>query len=93
VTPLHIQIAIHYHCSTEQWPQLHIPVHLRYAIDLNEAGLLECTAEEICGLPPKFRSTDGLAIFVNAICATPVPKLQWVMPARPCQCVLGELRS
>lgn len=73
MTPLHIELAIHYHCRTDQHERLNVPTVRQYAQDLVHAGMLTPEGDG-------FYRTDGLAVFVNALCATPFPIKQWVMP-------------
>lgn len=80
VTPLHLQIAIHYHVSPEQWPMLHVPIHQQYADDLKAAGLLRLADGSGGGPFANYEKTDGLAVWIDAICSTPFPVKQWVMP-------------
>lgn len=83
VTPLHLQIAIHYHISPGQWPQLSVPIHRQYADDLKAAGLLRLKDSSGGGSFACYEKTDGLAVWIDAICATPFPVKQWVMPKPP----------
>lgn len=75
MTPLHIELALHYHCRTDQHERLHVQTVRDYASDLVQAGMLMRDGDG-------FYRTDGLAVFVNALCATPFPVRQWVMPNR-----------
>lgn len=79
LTPLHILIAIHYHCHAEQHPMLHNQVHRDYAEDLAGAGLLRL-ANWATTATPAYEKTEGLAVFVEALCSTPFPVQKWVMP-------------
>lgn len=74
MTPLHIELALHYHCKAIQHERLHAFGTVRdYAEDLVTAGMLEREGDG-------YRKTDGLAVFVMALCATPFPVKHWVMP-------------
>ncbi|KAA0117918.1 hypothetical protein CIW48_27345 [Methylobacterium sp. P1-11] len=75
VTPLHVHIALHYHVSPEQWHMLSVPIHRQYADDLVAAGLLQGSRDA------GYEKTDGLAVWIDAICSTPFPVKRWVMPA------------
>lgn len=84
VTPLHLQIALHYHVSGDgQWPMLHVPIHRQYANDLKEAGLLRSENGLLAGPVVGYEKTDGLAVWIEAILATPFPVLKWTMPKPP----------
>lgn len=80
MTPLHLKIGLHYHVSPEPWPHLDVPLHRDYARHLVNAGLL---TELPYRKPeqPEFTKTDGLAVWVGALCETPLPELRWVMPS------------
>lgn len=74
VSPMHVEIALHYHCISEQHPDLHIPAYEECARDLENGGLLR-------SLPRGgYEASDGLAVWIEAICSTPFPALKWVMP-------------
>jgi hypothetical protein len=79
LTPLHILIAIHYHCHVEQHPMLHNQVHRDYAEDLAECGLLRAAGRHD-DATAAYEKTDALAVFVEALCSTPFPVHKWVMP-------------
>lgn len=81
MTPLHLQIALHYHSHPDQHPMLHNAVHREYAEDLVAAGMLQPGAGGLSGREVTYHATDGLAVFVEALCSTPFPVQQWVMPA------------
>lgn len=79
LTPLHITIALHYHCMADPYPNLHIDVHRRYAEHLAEAGLLREAVGPV-DAPVAYEATEGLAVFIKALCSTPFPVQKWVMP-------------
>jgi hypothetical protein len=79
VTPLHIQIALHYYCFRTDW-DCSTPKHTEYVEDLCRAGLLERS-----GWPHssrRFEATDGLKAYVEALTAIKLPVLEtrWVIP-------------
>lgn len=80
LSPLHLRIALHYHYSPEQWPDLHIPTHREYAEHLCQAGLLKAGSMLTSGPCVGYEKTDGLAVWIEAILSTPFPVQQWVMP-------------
>jgi hypothetical protein len=81
LTPLHISIALHYHTRSDQFELVTMSsVRRQYALDLVAAGLLEVQHDHQ-GHVTGFYRTDGLAVWVEALCATPFPVKRWVMPA------------
>lgn len=79
MTPLHIQIAIHYHVS--RGPYAHGTPHgnstatNNFTDELYRAGLLRWNEEQQC-----FEGTEACKVWVNALCAVPLPVQQWVIP-------------
>lgn len=82
MTPLHIKIALHYHASPDQHPMLHNEKHREYAEDLVRAGLLRHECDRTTWPNLGYVATDGLAVWVEALCSTPFPVQRWVVPAR-----------
>lgn len=81
VTPLHVNIALHYHTSVDQWPDLRIPIHERYANDLVNYGLLEKDPSHVGPFCASiYRKTPALAVWIEALCSVPFPVQQWVIP-------------
>ena len=81
MTPLHIEIALHYHCRIDQFEMVTTnDTRREYALDLVRAGLLAKKLGENGSLTG-FIATDGLGVLVEALCSTPFPVKRWVMPS------------
>jgi hypothetical protein len=90
-TPLHVQIAMHYHCRTDQYEMvLTNETRRRYAEDLVDVGMLARIGESGSDAVVGYRSTDGLKVWIEAICSVPVPVQQWVIPSPPSSTSLSE---
>lgn len=82
MTPLHLEIALHYHCKADQFEMvLTNKVRREYAEDLVSAGMLKPVYNGVGPVLAGFERTEGLAVFVEALCATPLPVQRWVMPS------------
>lgn len=83
VTPLHIEIAMHYHCRTGQYEMVTTnETRRQYADDLVDAGMLKRVPGPGPQATVEYASTPGLAVWIKAICSVPFPVQQWVIPAR-----------
>ena len=96
MTPLHIQIAIHYHCRpcpyAENEPEHRYSRAVRmYTQDFVDAGLLIPRTPDDDDVPEhqrntaEFASTEGLRMFIDALCEISLPKKReaWVHPSMP----------
>lgn len=82
VTPLHIQIAMHYHCHPGQYEMVTTnETRRQYAEDLVRAGLLRKEGCLTSGPIVGYAATDGLRVWIEAICSVPFPVQQWVIPS------------
>lgn len=88
MTPLEIQIALHYRMGPNDFPN-DSPAARDAVQKLVNAGLLvdthartECPPCPIPGPfpPPRYVATDGLALYVDRLQAVPFPVLRWSMP-------------
>lgn len=86
--PLHLLIAIHYHCAGNGkdyeagTPHGESEGTARCVNDLIRAGLLR----ENFGASAirRYEPTEGLAVFVkDGLCHVPFPELKWIMPLKP----------
>jgi len=87
VTPLHIEIAMHYHCRTGQYEMVTTnETRHGHAEDLVRAGLLKrlmsCPGTGIDPGHIGYFKTDALAVWIEAICSVPFPVQQWVIPGQ-----------
>lgn len=81
VTPLHIEIAMHYHCRTGQYEMVTTnETRRRYADDLADAGLLTRVPDAGSDAIVNYLPTPGLAVWIEAICSVQFPVQQWVIP-------------
>lgn len=79
MTPLYIEVALHYHCKADEFPRLHAPAVQDVIREFLLQGLLDC----ITGPGPRdrmYKPTEGMRVLVDALCATPFPVKKWVMP-------------
>lgn len=86
-TPLHLNIALHYHACISRYAE-HDPPHAnsiatrKYKQDLIDAGLLkDRTDPEPDRYTRDLLPTDALEIYVRALCAVPFPVQRWVIPS------------
>lgn len=80
MTPLEIEIALHYYARANDYRDgdLSAPA-VRAAMDKFSAeGLIESTTDP--DARAAYRRTPRLECYVHALCKTPLPIQQWVMP-------------
>lgn len=77
-TPLYIEIAVHYCCSAIDFPRLDAPAVQEAVADFLKAGLLEETHPDEVNRTA-FAATEGLRLWVAALCAVPWPERKWVI--------------
>lgn len=88
MTPLHLQMLLHYHSRCEPYGK-HEPEHASspavaaYRSDLLRAGLIEVDGRA----PPPgvesagFTTTDKGRFYVDRLCSLPLPEATWIIPA------------
>lgn len=84
MSPLDISIAIHYHCRAKvdfrdgDFSAPAVQQSLDCFVDL---GLLRRTHENEQKLLDRrhYEPTEGLAVWVDALCAVPLPKQKWIV--------------
>lgn len=86
MTPLEIDLCLHYHtrCDDSPWLDLNAPIKKAVMSDLINAGLL---VENIDSSKRRYDPTEKLQAFVHMLCATPLPEHRWVDPRtkdKPC---------
>lgn len=80
MTPLMVQIGIHYVAMADDFRDLDAPA-IKDAIEaFRSAGLLRPTSAG-AAFQRLYQPTDGLRIWVDAICSVPWPEQKWSMPA------------
>ncbi len=80
MSPLYIEIALHYHCRTDDFPRLDAPAVKSALIDFVSSGLLR-PQSDAPGTRRNYEPTDGLAVWVEALRAVPWPKQVWAIPS------------
>lgn len=78
MSPLHLKIMLHYHCTEDDFPDLHIPDRLGFCEDLVLSGYLK--KKSVTQPVSRFAATEKLNFFVDYICSLPEPKQIWQMP-------------
>ncbi len=81
MTPHEIGILLHYYTRPVDYDDgdFRAPV-VREAIDkFSKAGILK-RKDPFPPYPESYEGTDGLRVYVEALCAVPFPELRWVMP-------------
>ena len=84
VSPIHIDIAIHYRMKSGDFPYLGSTVAIQAIEDLFRRGLLERTTLSESGR--SYQPTEGLGLWIDWLCETPFPVHRW---SRPDQEVVG----
>lgn len=83
MTPLDIEILLHYHCSGSEFDRLDAPA-CRDAVDdfLREGILRERSDEEnhTRAHHRMYEPTDRGRALVNALCMVPYPVQVWILP-------------
>lgn len=73
MTPVEMEVALHYYYKREQMRPLTVSVMNAHQT-LKAAGLLELTAQG------DYAPTQGLNMYVEALGAVPLPVQKWSMP-------------
>src|ERR1700758_4389179 len=85
MTPLEISIALHYHTRSDQFREGDFSgTAVQEALAMFvAAGLLEEKGWSMRGTfrQPNYQATGGLKVYVEALCAVPLPVNVWQMPA------------
>lgn len=81
VTPLMLKIALHYHCTQVTDYGAEDGSHFKPAVEaaltmLHDRGLLVKTGSD----SPKYRRTEALTVWVDAMRKVPLPVRKWVIP-------------
>lgn len=78
MSPLGIEIGLHYHCiAVGDFPRLDAPACQEMVAWMVEAGLLNPVNGD-----RRYEPTDGLRVWVEALCAVPFPVRRWILPVR-----------
>jgi hypothetical protein len=86
VTPLYIEIALHYCCTVGEFPRIEAPACRDAVNALIDRGLLRWN-DEARG----HEATDGLRLWLECLCAVPFPIQAWHVPSK--QSAGGKARA
>ena len=82
MTPLEIDLLLHYYCSPEPHERIDNELHLATVRDFVEKGLL-IELPEPNQYGSKFKGNfEALDIYIKAICDVPLPEKRWVIPEK-----------
>jgi hypothetical protein len=76
-TPLHLMLLLHYHVTSDPWPQAGAPAVLKFTDSLAVLGLIEW--DERLG---RYSTTDKGVAHIQALRTAPLPERRWVIPAQ-----------
>jgi len=80
MSPLQLQILLHYHCCVDDYPQLSPPAQQQALCYFIKSGFLKKTElhENMPAITPNYTATEKLHVFCEALCNTPEPRQIWV---------------
>jgi hypothetical protein len=81
MTPLQINMLLHFHCIAEPWPRLHAPACMETVQHFLNEGLIK-TDEAYGAHGSGFTTTERGNALVNHLCAVQYPVAVWVQPPR-----------
>lgn len=81
VTPLAIEIMLHYHSRADDFPRLEASAVQETIAEFVAAGMLAEGPNTFLNQRTKFHITEGGQMYVAALMAVPLPVQRWVMPA------------
>lgn len=97
-SPLEIEIALWYYVRPGDYGKgpgsdnnFNAPAVQNALQRFVEAGLLKAHVPND-DLPQKFHNTDGLRVYVEALCSIPWPEQRWVLPAQEIRSELALAR-
>lgn len=76
VTPLAIEMLIHFVCTVAPWPRQNAPACQEMREWFVEMGLLEVVADDRWNA----KATPRAHAWLDLICETPLPEQRWVDP-------------
>jgi len=84
MTPLHIELMIHYYTSSAEFKRIEAPACSEYAKQLVGWGLLEDSENKVrisnSSVVASYQSTPRGKAFVEMLCNTPLPQLSFIDP-------------
>jgi hypothetical protein len=76
LTPLEIEILLHYYYSSKDYPNLDAPLVKEIMDNFCKAGIL---IEWTNRTPRFYKNDDALELYVKTICAIPLPTQKWTI--------------
>ena len=80
MSPLEIQIALHYHCVREDYPNPSFPAQQSVIQSFLTNGFLTKLPDGKDHHNMTYFPTEKLNVFCKALCAVPEPQQVWVIP-------------
>ncbi len=80
MSPLEIQIALHYHCTREDYRELTPPAQQSIIKKFMAQGFLTKLPDGIDHFDMTYFPTDKLHAYCEALCKVPEPKQVWIIP-------------
>lgn len=74
MTPLDVEILMHFHCCPGQFPRTSGHIEERIEFFVRSGMLKRDTDGKVSGVVP------ALKVWVDAVCAIRLPVVQWVIP-------------
>ena len=83
MSPLEIEVALHYFYSPNDHPDIDVPGYQQALANFLDNGMLVARdmAEDSQAEASKYKSTDRLRVYCEALKKVPLPVKKWVIPA------------
>lgn len=80
MSPLQLQILLHYHCCCNDYPDLTPPAQREAIFRFVRDGYLEKVDlhENMPASTPNYKATEKLHVYCEALCCVPEPRKVWV---------------
>ena len=78
VTPLHLEIVMHYYTNGDDIPNLNAPAVREYLEDLKLSGMIEDIRQDAVARR-SYRTTERGRVWLNYLLTVPFPEQAWVM--------------
>ncbi len=80
MSPLQLQILLHYHCCVDDYPDLTPPAQQEFMHRFLRDGYLIRTDQynQMNATGAKYKATEKLHFYCEALCNTPEPRQIWV---------------
>lgn len=82
MTPLEIDILLHYHAHTDEYPDRSSPAQREAFCKFVRDGFLTMDDNNLPGnyLMATYSPTEKLHVYIDALCRVPSPVQTWVIP-------------